>query len=77
MQEDINSGKIIDTEIISHFQVRNELENRLKETKDKYSNNPSPRNEEKVKRAERDLNNAIRDGECLIKGTVPANCITK
>lgn len=35
------------------------------------------KNEKSLTKAEQDLNNAIRDGECLIKGCIPADYIKK
>lgn len=43
----------------------------------RYTKNPSENNNDSLINAERDLKNATRDGECLIKGCVPADYIKK
>ncbi|MGP4963250.1 hypothetical protein [Psychrobacter celer] len=75
LQEDISSGKVKGTEIITPLQVQKELNSKLEQAQTKYNNNPSEKNETSLDRAKEDLDNAIRDGECLIKGTIPSNCI--
>ena len=77
LQQDIDAGKIKDTQIIPHTDVKRELQTKVDEAQEKFSQNPSPRNSEKLKNAKKDLEHAIRDGECLIKGCVPANYIRK
>lgn len=75
LQEDISSGKVKGTEIITPLQVQKELSNKLSQAQTRYENNPTKKNKERRDDANRDLSHAIRDGECLIKGTIPSNCI--
>lgn len=77
LQEDIDAGKIKNTQIIPHQDVKRELQSKVDAAKEKYDRNPSDKNERSLKKAEQDLNNVIRDGECLIKGCVPADYIKK
>lgn len=77
LQKDIDAGKITNTQIIPHLQVRQELQLKVDVTQEKYDRNPTPRNSEKLGKAKKDLENAIRDGECLIKVCVPADYIRK
>lgn len=51
------------------------MEGRVDKAQTRYDNHPSPKNRERLKRAQMDLENAKSDGELLIKGTVPAEYI--
>ncbi|MGX9569808.1 two-partner secretion domain-containing protein [Pseudomonas sp. CFBP 5748] len=75
LREDIDSGVLPDTKFLSNREVAAELQARVNAARDKYTNNPSPKNETSLSRAEADLVNVMRDGECLIKGCVPAGYI--
>ena len=75
LQEDIDSGVLPDTKFLSNREVTAELQARVNAARDKFMNNPSPKNETSLNRAEADLVNVKRDGECLIKGCVPAGYI--
>ncbi|WP_252510759.1 hypothetical protein, partial [Acinetobacter bereziniae] len=77
LQQDIDAGKIKNTQIIPHQDVKRELQSKVDAAKEKYDRNPSDKNEKSLTKAEQDLNNAIRDGECLIKGCIPADYIKK
>ena len=63
-------------EIITNKEVQEHLQNKVEEAQTRYNNNPSFKNESKLKRAQMDLDNATRDGEVLIKGIVPKEYIT-
>ena len=76
LQRDIDSGKVKDVEIITNKEVQEHLQNKVEEAQTRYNNNPSFKNESKLKRAQMDLDNATRDGEVLIKGIVPKEYIT-
>ncbi len=75
LHENIVAGKIKNTQIIPHEEVKRELQVKVDEAKEKFSQNPTPRNSEKLKNAKKDLEHTTRDGECLIKGCVPADYI--
>lgn len=75
MQQDIDSGALPDTKYLDNRKVTEELQSKVDEARVKYTNNPSTKNEISLGRAEEDLSNAKRDGECLIKGCVPADYI--
>ncbi|WP_052915325.1 two-partner secretion domain-containing protein [Pseudomonas brassicacearum] len=75
LQQDIDSGVLPDTKFLSNREVVAELQARVNAARNKYTSNPSPKNETSLSRAESDLVNVMRDGECLIKGCVPAGYI--
>ncbi|MHC8326537.1 two-partner secretion domain-containing protein [Pseudomonas sp. LB1P83] len=76
LQKDIDSGVLPNTKFLTSQQVAAELQSKLDAARVRFENNPSKRNEDSLKGAERDLGNAMRDGECLIKGCVPSTYIT-
>ncbi|AXR99016.1 hypothetical protein AAX10_10135 [Moraxella bovoculi] len=57
--------------------MRTELQDKLNQAQKRYDANPTEKNRNSLERAKSDLENAIRDGECLIKGIVPCNYIEK
>ncbi|AZD97464.1 filamentous hemagglutinin N-terminal domain-containing protein [Pseudomonas chlororaphis] len=75
LQQDIDSGVLPNTRFLSNREVTAELQSKVDAAREKYTNNPSTKNETSLTRAEADLSNATRDGECLIKGCVPAGYI--
>jgi filamentous hemagglutinin len=75
LQQDIDSGVLPNTRFLSNREIAAELQSRVDAAREKYTNAPSTKNETSLTRAEADLRNATRDGECLIKGCVPANYI--
>ena len=77
LQEDIDAGKISGSQIVTHTEVRKELQSKVDAAQAKYDRNPSKKNRDKLRDANKDLNHAIRDGECLIKGCVPSEYIKK
>jgi filamentous hemagglutinin len=77
LQRDINAGAAPQsTEIVTNRQLVNDLQAKVDAAQAKFDANPSPKNTESLKRAKDDLSNAQRDGECLIKGCVPAPYFT-
>lgn len=75
LQQDIDSGVLPNTKFLTSQQVAAELQSKLDTAGVRYENNPSKRNEDSLKGAERNLGNVMRDGECLIKGCVPSTYI--
>jgi len=75
LQKDIDSGVLPDTKLLTNQQVAAELQSKVDAARARYTNNPSRNNKDSLINAERDLGNATRDGECLIKGCVPADYI--
>jgi filamentous hemagglutinin len=74
LQRDINSGKAPqDIVILSPARVQQELQQKIDAAQKRFDNNPSQKNADSLGRANDDLKNATRDGECLIKGCVPAS----
>jgi filamentous hemagglutinin len=51
------------------------LQNNVDQAQVRYDVNTSPKNAQKLERAKQDLEHAIRDNECLIKGCVPSEYI--
>ena len=77
LQEDIDAGKISGTKIITHTQIRQELQSKVDVAQVRFDTNPSKKNKDKLADAQKDLSHAIRDGECLIKGCVPSEYLKK
>lgn len=76
LQNDINSGTVEGVSIRTPKNVRQDLQRRIDTAQTRYDNNPSLDNRVRLERAQGDLNNAIRDGECLISGCIPSRYIT-
>jgi hypothetical protein len=76
LQRDIDSGKVQGTEIVTSSQVRQELQGKVEDAQKRYDANPTRDNLSALQRAQGDLSNATRDGECLIRGCVPAPYIS-
>ncbi|SDU76561.1 two-partner secretion domain-containing protein [Pseudomonas mediterranea] len=75
LQQDIDSGVLPNTKFLSNREIAAEMQSRVDAARERYTNNPSTKNETSLTRAEADLRNITRDGECLIKGCVPAKYI--
>ncbi|WP_211333559.1 hypothetical protein [Sinobacterium caligoides] len=75
LQQDIDTGKVKDVEILPPKRVQAELQKNIDKAQARYDATPSQRNSDKLQDAKRDLDHAIRDNECLIKGCVPSNYI--
>lgn len=52
-----------------------EPQGKVDEAQTRYDANPSPKNADRLDRTKKDLENATRDNECLIKGCVPSKYI--
>lgn len=77
LQEDIDSGRVADVEIIPPKRVQAELQEKINEAQARYDTSPTRNNASRLRNAENDLENAIRDNECLINGCVPSNYIRR
>ncbi|UNU73350.1 hypothetical protein LU293_00075 [Moraxella nasovis] len=77
LQKDIDNGVVKDIEIVTPKQIISELQDKINKAQNRYDKNPSNKNRNSLDRAKSDLKNAMRDGECLIKGIVPCNYIKK
>lgn len=75
LERDIRSGKVKDVEILKNDEVLRQLETKRAEAQTRYDQNPTPKNRERLDRAEGDIANATRDKEILIKGKVPAKYV--
>lgn len=71
LQHDIEIGKVKNVEVITHQEIVDHLESRVNQAKNRYLNNFSKNNKERLGDAIRDLGYVKRDGETLIKGSVP------
>lgn len=76
LKDDIASGKVKDVEVVDHDELMKLHDERVSAAQERYDNNPTPKNAEKLARAQRDQANSARDGEMLIKGTVPSEYVT-
>ena len=77
LQRDIDAGIVENTEIISPDAVQKELKSAVDKAQVRYDNHSSDRNTRRLSEAKRDLDYAVRDSECLIKGCVPKEYITR
>jgi len=75
LQNDIKEGKVKDTEIIPPMKVQAELQSKIDIAEKRYNENPSEKNITRLEKAQKDLEHAVRDNECLIKGCVPSDYI--
>ncbi|WP_017478045.1 DUF637 domain-containing protein [Pseudomonas sp. PAMC 26793] len=75
MQKDIDAGKLANVEFIDNVKVKSALQQKIDQAERKYASNASDENARRLKAAQKDLENASRDGECLIKGCVPSKYI--
>ena len=71
LQHDIEIGKVKNVEVITHQEIVDHLESRVNQAKNRYLNNFSKNNKERLGDAIRDLGYVKRDGETLIKGSIP------
>jgi filamentous hemagglutinin len=73
LQRDINAGRVSqDVEIVPPAKLQAELQSKIDAAQVRYDGNPSPANKESLDRANQALGFAVRDGECLVKGCIPA-----
>lgn len=75
LRHDIEKGEIKDVEIVEHDELVMHLQQAIENANLRYTENPSPKNLERLERARADLTNATRDREILVKGIVPAKYI--
>ncbi|HET9953501.1 MAG TPA: hypothetical protein VFQ61_03300 [Polyangiaceae bacterium] len=76
LKADIDSGKIKDVEIIDHDALMKLHDERVAAAQQRYDASPTPKNAERLARSQRDRANSARDGEMLIKGTIPSEYVT-
>ncbi|OOF35554.1 hypothetical protein BKK48_09660 [Rodentibacter heidelbergensis] len=77
LSDDIKAGKLPNTQIILHSELKYFLDGLVNDARARYELNSTTRNRVKLERAIDDLNNVKRDGECLIKGCVPSEYILR
>ncbi|MBL4796321.1 MAG: hemagglutinin repeat-containing protein [Oleispira sp.] len=77
LQEDINSGRVEGVEIQTPQQVQADLQDNINQAQNRYNENPSIRNEGRLARAQGSLNDACRDGECLVSPRIPSEYISQ
>jgi len=75
LKRDIKNGDVADVEVIEHKQVLKEVDNHVAKAKKRYDDNPSIRNNESLKAANRNRFHVQRDKEVLIKGKIPEEYI--
>jgi hypothetical protein len=75
LQKDIDAGKVKDVEVVTPQRVQTELQKNIDSAQSRYDTNPTKNNARRLEAAKRDLQNAIRDNECLVKGCVPSDYI--
>ena len=76
LEADIAAGKVEGVEVLSPAQVQEALQSRIDRAQRRFDDNPSAANTGSLDRALEDLENAKRDAEYLIRGTVPAGYVT-
>ena len=76
LQKDIEAGRVEGVTIRTPEQVRQDLQNNINAAQQRYNDNPTQINQKRLEREQGDLENATRDGECLISGCVPSEYIT-
>ena len=77
LQRDINSGAVSqDIQIVTNQQLVRELQSKVDVAQRRYETNPSDNNLKELNKVQENLGYAKRDGECLIKGCVPAHYFT-
>ena len=75
LRNDIESGKVKDVEIIENKGLLRMHDEAIAKAQERYDANPSPKNLERLERANMDKQNSLRDNEVLIKGVVPKKYI--
>lgn len=75
MQKDIDAGKLPNVEFLDNASVKSALQQKVDQAERRFAVNPSDESARRLKAAQQDLENATRDGECLIKGCVPSQYI--
>jgi filamentous hemagglutinin len=74
LQRDINNGTVdgTKTQIVTPVEVQATLQKQVDAAQARYEANPTPNNKERLDRATDDLQKTKNDGECLVKGCIPA-----
>jgi hypothetical protein len=72
LQADIDNGLVRDVEVIDHSSLLKIHDDAIQKAQIRYDNNPSPKNLERLERAQMDRSNSVRDQEVLIRGVVPS-----
>lgn len=75
LSRDIESGKVKDVEIIENKDLLRIHDETIAKAQERYNANQTPKNLERLNRAQMDKQNSIRDNEVLIKGVVPKKYI--
>lgn len=71
----MRKGNVTDVEIIPPKKVQAELQTKIDEAQARFDANPTDRNLRRLDDAKKDLENATRDNECLIRGCIPNDYI--
>ena len=69
IQHDIETGKLKNLEVITHQEI-------VDQARMRYNKNPNDINTRRLNDAKKDLFNTKRDGEVLIKGSIPPEYFT-
>ncbi|RSI14840.1 LXG domain-containing protein [Streptococcus sanguinis] len=76
IQHDIETGKLKNVEVITHQEIVDHLQKRVDQAQVRYNKNPNDINTRRLNDAKKDLLNTKRDGEVLIKGSIPPEYFT-
>ena len=76
IQHDIETGKLKNVEVITHQEIVDHLQKRVDQAQVRYNKNPNNINTRRLNDAKKDLFNTKRDGEVLIKGSIPPEYFT-
>lgn len=76
IQHDIETGKLKNVEVITHQEIVDHLQKRVDQAQVRYNKNPNDINTRRLNDAKKDLFNTKRDGEVLIKGSIPPEYFT-
>ena len=75
---DIETGKLKNIEVITYQEIVDHLQKRIDQAQERYDNNPTKNNSERLTNTKRDLFYVERDNEVLIKvkGSIPPEYFT-
>lgn len=76
LQQDIASGKLEGVEVVEPAQVQEALGDAIDQAQARYDKNPTPKNADRLNKAQQDYKNSSRDHEVLIKGIIPSDYVT-
>ena len=77
LSQDVASGKVEGVDILNHEDVLAAHDGYVSDAQARYDANPTPKNQERLDRAQQDRANSVRDREVLVKGTVPGEYVTR